>query len=218
MTTPKIKLTYFNLPGSRTEPSRVALHIANIPFEDHRVTNEEWAALKPKAPLGQVPILEVDGKVMCQSNAIMRYIGKLTKLYPTDDWQAAKVDEIMDTIEDWINTLMPSVRIQDLDQKKAVREELCAPGGALVSILEKLDKLLSDNKTGKFCVGDEVTMADLKLTYNSKMISFGFFHFLPENITDNYPRIKEIIDNTLAIPAVAEWEQKRGVVIPPFKL
>jgi glutathione S-transferase len=51
-------------------------------------------------PFKAMPILEVDGQVIAQSNTINRYVGKLTGLYPKDDWQAALVDELMDAIED----------------------------------------------------------------------------------------------------------------------
>ena len=52
---PKLKLTYFNIKA-RAEPSRLALHIAGIPFEDKRVSHEEWPALKATMPLGQIPV------------------------------------------------------------------------------------------------------------------------------------------------------------------
>lgn len=59
---PQISLTYFGMRG-RVEPTRLALHIADIPFEDKRITHSEWPALKPKTKLGQLPIMHVDGEV-----------------------------------------------------------------------------------------------------------------------------------------------------------
>lgn len=53
--TPKLKLTYFNIKA-RAEPTRLALHIAGIPFEDKRISHEEWPALKASMPLGQIPV------------------------------------------------------------------------------------------------------------------------------------------------------------------
>ena len=53
--TPKLKLIYFNIKA-RAEPTRLALHIAGIPFEDVRIKHEEWPALKGSMPLGQVPV------------------------------------------------------------------------------------------------------------------------------------------------------------------
>ena len=52
---PKLKLTYFNIKA-RAEPTRLALHIAGIPFEDKRIAHEEWPALKASMPLGQIPV------------------------------------------------------------------------------------------------------------------------------------------------------------------
>ena len=52
---PKLKLTYFNIKA-RAEPTRLALHIAGIPFEDKRIAHEEWPALKATMPLGQIPV------------------------------------------------------------------------------------------------------------------------------------------------------------------
>lgn len=43
---PKYKLTYFDFSGLG-EPIRFIFHYANIPFEDNRVSNEEWPKLKP---------------------------------------------------------------------------------------------------------------------------------------------------------------------------
>ncbi len=39
-------------------------------LQDKRVTPEEWAALKPKTPFGQIPVLEVGGHHVAQSGAI----------------------------------------------------------------------------------------------------------------------------------------------------
>ena len=55
---------------------------------------------KSSLPYGALPVLEVDGKVLAQSSGINRYVGKLTDLYPSDPWQAAVCDEVMDAVED----------------------------------------------------------------------------------------------------------------------
>ena len=54
--TPKLKLTYFNIKA-RAEPTRLALFIGGIPFEDIRLAHgEEWPAHKGEMPYGQVPV------------------------------------------------------------------------------------------------------------------------------------------------------------------
>ena len=47
-----------------------------------------------------VPVLEIDGKAVTQSNAMNRYVGKMAGMYPTDELQALYCDEVMDAIED----------------------------------------------------------------------------------------------------------------------
>jgi glutathione S-transferase len=43
---------------------------AVIPFEDDRVPPSEWEQRKPNTPFGALPVLEVDGQTLAQSNAI----------------------------------------------------------------------------------------------------------------------------------------------------
>lgn len=70
------RLVYFDFPG-RAFPARVCLRAAGKAFVDERIKFEDWPALKPALPLGQVPVLEVDGKCYCQSIPISCYAAKL---------------------------------------------------------------------------------------------------------------------------------------------
>ena len=42
-------------------------------------------------PFHQLPVLEINGKIVGQTGAIARFCGKLSNLYPKDDFFAAKV-------------------------------------------------------------------------------------------------------------------------------
>jgi hypothetical protein len=61
--------------------------------------------MKSSLPTGQLPILDIEetngkNKVVGQSAAILRHVGKLAGLYPADDMEAMEVDMICDHIED----------------------------------------------------------------------------------------------------------------------
>jgi glutathione S-transferase len=97
--------------------------MAGIPFEDDRVSPSDWERRKPDTPFGALPVLEVDGQTLAQSNAINRYVGKLADLYPTDAWQAALCDEVMGAVEDISTKLAATLFLSD-EEKKAQRTVL----------------------------------------------------------------------------------------------
>lgn len=72
-------------------------------------------------PNGQLPIIEVDGTVIPQSSAQMRYVGKIGGLYPTDPIDAAFADAAMDSVTDIHIPMRAS--LQEKDDEKKVRAE-----------------------------------------------------------------------------------------------
>lgn len=52
-------------------------------------------------PMGQMPILEVDGKVVHQSAAILRYLGRRFGLAGSNDWEALLIETVADSITDF---------------------------------------------------------------------------------------------------------------------
>lgn len=54
--TPIYTLHYFNGRG-RAEPIRLIFTQADVKFEDRRYSFDEWANVKNRMPLGQIPVL-----------------------------------------------------------------------------------------------------------------------------------------------------------------
>lgn len=55
-------------------------------------------------PMGQMPILEVDGKRAHQSLAMARYLAKQVGLVGSNDWEDLEIDMAVDTINDFRNS------------------------------------------------------------------------------------------------------------------
>ena len=63
------------------------MRIAGIDFTDTIVRCEDWAKRKTEfndIGLGQLPILKVDDKIFCQSEAIFEWAAKNAKLIPNE--------------------------------------------------------------------------------------------------------------------------------------
>lgn len=82
--------------------------IAEIPFEDDRITPEAWRSRKSTTLYGRVPVLTVDGVQCAQACAMLRYAGRLSGLYPAHDpWVAFFVDELVYTVNDTFRLILP---------------------------------------------------------------------------------------------------------------
>ncbi|CAN0093395.1 unnamed protein product, partial [Hapterophycus canaliculatus] len=99
------------------EPIRLALAQSGVEWEDNRISKDEWPALKSALPFGQLPILEVDGVVIPQSSAQLRYVGKIGGFYPTDPIQAAFCDAAADAVEDITDSMRGALYEKDPEKK-----------------------------------------------------------------------------------------------------
>lgn len=52
-------------------------------------------------PMGQMPVLEVDGKRVHQSISMARYLAKQVNLSGADPWEDLQIDIVVDTINDF---------------------------------------------------------------------------------------------------------------------
>ncbi|CAE7620368.1 CACNA1D [Symbiodinium sp. CCMP2592] len=78
------------------EPIRLALFVGDVDFEDKRVTHQEVQELnlKGQLPFGQVPVLELDGQVFAQTEALLRWAGREAKLYPEEPELQLRCDAV----------------------------------------------------------------------------------------------------------------------------
>jgi glutathione S-transferase len=202
----KLKLTYFDFAGGRGEPARLALHIAGIPFEDRRIGFKEWGSLRDQFPLRALPVLEVDGKVVTQSNSINRYVGKLAGLYPQDDWQALLCDEAMDAVEDMDNLLGNTIDLAD-DAKRKAREELAA--GPIPRYLEQLQARLKA-AGGEYFADGRLTVGDLKVWMVVRWLRSGILDHMPKDLVDRVaPLLAKHAERLAAQPRIAAYYAAR---------
>ena len=205
---PKLKLTYFDLHGGRGEPARLALSMGGIPFDDDRVAPSDWTARKPDTPFGALPVLEVDGQTLAQSNAINRYVGKLTDLYPPDPWQAALCDEVMEAVEDISTKLAATLFLPD-EEKKTQRKELVE--GPLPFYLTRLQQRLKAHG-GRYFAADRLSVADLKAFVWIRYLKSGALDHVPADLPDRVaPKLVEHYERFKNDPRVQAYYAEHSV-------
>ena len=184
------KLHYFDFHGGAGEPIRNAFRIAKIPFEDVRVKSADWPQLKSsgKYVYGQMPVLEVDGEVFAQSMAILRYVGKVTGLYPSDPIEALRVDELLDCCIDMRTKLSPTFSLPEPD-RVAARQKL-------VETIIKPHLGCMEGRIGDsgFAVGNQLTIADLAIASDIDGLRSGRLDGVDPHLADNVPKLLKIIE------------------------
>ncbi|EZA51084.1 Glutathione S-transferase [Ooceraea biroi] len=96
---PTYKLIYFNARG-RAEHIRYIFAYAGIDYVDERISNDRWPELKKAMPYGMLPVLEMNGKPIAQSNAVARYLAREHNLAGKDEWESMLCDVLVDTLGD----------------------------------------------------------------------------------------------------------------------
>jgi prostaglandin-H2 D-isomerase / glutathione transferase len=205
-----IKLTYFDFDGGRGEAARITLAGRKIAFEDDRISFQQLGELKAKKtlPFGAVPVIEIDGTIIAQSNAINRYVGKLADLYPKDSLAALYCDEAMDTVEDAISKFVLTFGIEDQEELKAKREALIA--GPFTTVLTGLERQLS-SRGGKFFDGSSFSVADIVVFVWLKGLRKGHIDYVPTDIVKTIaPKLDAYYGQMKNQEVIASYYSSRG--------
>ena len=207
-----IKIYYSHTPFWRAEVLRVSLFIKDIPFEDIRVSREEFVHLiktgflpnGKKAPFHQLPVIEAEGQIIGQTGAIARYCGKASNLYADDNLKAAKIDQIIDAASDITNLVSPTIREKDLDKKMEDRKLLV--NKLLPRWFRYLENLLSEDESTWFV--EKMSIADLAIWRLLGWLTSGIIDGIPTSIIDDFPKLKNVHHQVHTHPKVQEWMLK----------
>eukprot|EP00980_Cylindrotheca_fusiformis_P000608 scaffold154_cov129-Cylindrotheca_fusiformis.AAC.25 len=209
---PKLKLYYFDLRG-KGEPIRLFCAYTGLELEDHRFSGREFPDLQDagKLAFGQAPMLEVDGKHnLVQTGAIMRYLAKLTGLYPEDPLEAAKVDAVFDQETDaFVGATLTTYATRygmalDDDAKAKTFETISTE--ILPKHLGYIEKMLNASSTGWIAGTQEPSPADF--VWYSRLVDY-----IPEKaeLTDKlksleeFPGCKAFVQKFKSLAAIQQY-------------
>ncbi|KAI4470750.1 glutathione s-transferase [Holotrichia oblita] len=195
-----IKVTYFNGRGLG-EVIRYLLKYGNIDFEDIRIEQDNWPALKDSTPFGQLPLYEENGKVTGQSVAIARYIAKKVNLAGDDEWQNLEIDAIADTITDLRLKLYPLYSESDAEKKATLKQALLLE--TIPYYFGRFDKYISKNNG--YLAANKLSWADVYFA-----IALDLFNvFLEINVLEKYESLSTLKKKVEELPGIKEWIASR---------
>lgn len=196
------KLHYFPIRG-RAEITRIMFTVAGIKFDDVRVPFSEWPEKKRDYPNGTMPLLEVKGEPLTQSLAIARYVAKICGLAGKSEWDQAKVDQILYTMNDILEDCVAYFLEKDSSVKESRLTKMLKE--TVPAKLETLEGWLKQNKDGDgFFVGSSLTLADVA-------VYEGLTSILQKdtNLLDKYPKLLAHRQRIAGYPRIKEYLARR---------
>ncbi|KAM3966750.1 glutathione S-transferae zeta 2 [Aphomia sociella] len=160
-------ILYGHWLSSCTWRVRAALALKRIPFEERHIDivkqqSQLTEQYKNINPAQKVPALIIDGETLVESMAILQYLEDTRaepRLMPADPLQKARMREICEIIVSGIQPLQNTglkSHFETQQQYEKFTIYWCDRG------LKTLEDLLKKSN-GSYCVGDQLSMADLCL-------------------------------------------------------
>ena len=216
-----MKLTYFNGKGM-AETSRILLAAADVDYEDFRYplkinswatydfTRDEFDKDKEDGKLwksmGKVPFLEVDGKTICQSKAIERYIAGRYNLMGDDLEDSAVIDSYCECLRDFKTAYHNEKKKPD---KEAAMNKWF--NELLVNKLEVFDSIVSNKGSDMsgYAVGGKLSLADVSI-YTFLVEYFDNTEGVLKAY-ENCPKLKAIVKTVGENEKIKKWIETRPV-------
>ncbi|XP_066930761.1 S-crystallin 4-like [Clytia hemisphaerica] len=195
----KYTLNYFDTAG-RAESIRLMFHAAGVEFNDNRISGEEWAKNKTdgkRFPLHQMPTLEVDDNVICQSSAIARFVARELGFYGNNSLEQAVIDQVCETFSDIGAELIKIIfGGNDEEAKKTKLQEFYASDKYKL-LMGFISKTLKQHNEGKaFIAGEKISIADFVLVGLLCMIELDLKEF---------PEISALRERVLSIENIKKY-------------
>jgi glutathione S-transferase len=209
-----MKLVYFNVKGLG-EPARLILAAAGEEYEDFRYpfdvvdlatykfNKEEFdndkKTGKLKKSMGRLPFLEVDGKVICQSKAIERYLASKFGLMGSNNEDSAIIDSYCESIRDIKTHYFATKKLFDKPKLKSWFDE------TLPQKLEELESLLNENAT----ITEENTPNLFEIKIYHFLVEFFDNKEAVQKAQQNCKLLQQIVSNIATNTKIAAWIEKR---------
>ncbi|XP_018800162.1 PREDICTED: glutathione S-transferase 1-like [Bactrocera latifrons] len=195
------KLVLYGL--ERSPPVRavlLTLNALNLEFELKEVDTfkgEQYSEEQlKKNPAHTIPVLEVDGKYIADSHAIIAFLaskyGKDDSLYPKDLYQRAIVDQRLHYENGVIFNETLKQRLRPLLTSELPQAAVDEAFKAICDVYTVLEAYLNQNK---YMAADHLTIADLSL-----LTTVAVMDLIVPVVADKWPKLTAWLENMKQLP------------------
>lgn len=202
--------------SSTSYRARIALNYKNIPYEYkavHLLKGEQHSPeYKKLNPIGGVPTLIHNGKIVPDSSAIVEYLEEIVPtppLLPKDAYLRARIRQVCEIVNSAIHPLgnlkvlsyLEKTHAYTPEQKEAWIQHWCNQG------FEALEKNLQEF-SGTYSFGNAITMADVFIV--PQIVTAQRFKVE----TSKFPLLMKVFDNCQKVEAFSKAHPFRQVDTP----
>ncbi|EMJ96814.1 glutathione S-transferase, N-terminal domain protein [Leptospira alstonii serovar Sichuan str. 79601] len=183
-----------------------------LEYEQLRISPSQDEEFLKISPMGKIPVLELDGKFIFESGAILEFLDTIfpqsPKLIPDDPWEAARVREITTIIETYLEIPARKVLLPATRGKEVSPELIEEVHPILTRGIRALQRVV---RFSPYIAGDVFTMADCSGFAHLTVIDEELRPFYPDNHPlDLLKGCKEYLEfmKTKEGPALVEKEKQ----------
>jgi len=168
-------------------------------------------------PIFAPPVIRKGDFVLAQTPTIMRYLGRIFNMYPSNPIDEAHADQIMETMADFLadgrlsfHPVEPyGTYYKQIEEAKVSVEKFSKT--RLPRFLSHFEALLAHNSNGQFAVGSTLTYADIAL-FHALCATESQFNEAYISIVKTCPHLVAFKDRIASRPNIAAYlsSDKRG--------
>uniref|UniRef100_A0A182W3P4 Enoyl-CoA hydratase domain-containing protein 3, mitochondrial n=1 Tax=Anopheles minimus TaxID=112268 RepID=A0A182W3P4_9DIPT len=195
--------------ANKTCKIKFALVMSVKNLVEEKNSGSDFLASSPIAmPMGQMPVLEVDGKRVHQSLAMCRYVAKQINLAGDNPLEALQIDAIVDTINDF--RLKIAIVAYEPDDMVKEKKMITLNSEVIPFYLTKLNVIAKENN-GHLVLG-KPTWADV---YFAGILDY-LNYLTKTNLLENFPNLQEVVNKVLDNENIKAYIAKRPITETTF--
>ena len=158
----KYTLHYFNTNGRAGIP-RAILSYSKANWENNLISQEDWPKIKKSGlcEYEQLPVLEVNGKKYCESNAINLYLAETFNLMGKNAEENYHIYNLLMTFDDFLTKFKEYIICPDENKKAELKKNSVDKLQFIYQKFEEKYLLLGKNE---YFLGHKFTLADIYVT------------------------------------------------------